>query len=506
MQKVYIGLMHIQNTIQSDQLHDRSDLVRLANTAMVEHGLEPEFPASVIEELAAITASVKEVNPTIQDLTSLLWCSIDNNDSLDLDQLTVAEFDAAGGIKMRVAVADVDSLVKKDSLLDLHARRNTTSIYTSGRIFPMLPPLISTNLTSLNQGVDRLAIVTEMRFTADGTLSGSTVYRATVRSKAKLAYDLVSAWIEDPTLLPASIAAVPGLEEQLRAQDKLAQQLRIRRHLSGALRFENFQPRAILEGDKIVAIVQQEQNRARQLIEEMMIMANSCNALFLSKHGVVSLRRMVRSPERWQRIVEFAKTFGASLPDAPDSASLASFLIERQEADPLRFPDLSMVIIKLMGRGEYVAGSPEGDTLGHFGLAVQNYTHSTAPNRRYPDLITSRQIKAVLAGLPSPYSEADIVSIALHCNQQQAAAQKVERQLRKSEAALLLESCIGQSFDAIVTGNADGGMWIRTIAPPVEGKLDNGADSLKVGDTLRVTLVSTNFERGFIDFRIADER
>jgi exoribonuclease-2 len=497
--------MHIQNTTQSDQRHTRSDLVRLANTAMVEHGLEPEFPESVTEELSAITVSAKEADPSIQDLTSLLWCSIDNNDSLDLDQLTVAEFDAAGGIKMRVAVADVDALVKRDSLLDLHARFNTTSIYTSGRIFPMLPPLLSTNLTSLNQGVDRLALVTEMSFKADGTLSGSTVYRAIVHNKAKLAYDQVSAWLEDPALLPESMATVPGLEDQLRAQDKLAQQLRTRRHLAGALTFETFQPRAIFENEKIVTIVQQVQNRARQLIEEMMIMTNSCNALFLTQHGVVSLRRMVRSPERWQRIVEFAKTFGASLPNAPDSAALAAFLIERHKADPLRFPDLSMVIIKLMGRGEYVAGSPDGDRLGHFGLAVQNYTHSTAPNRRYPDLITSRQIKAALVGLPSPYSDADIVSIALHCTEQAAAAQKVERQLRKSEAVLLLESRIGQSFDAIVTGSADTGVWVRIIAPPVEGKLDKGADSLKVGDTLRVTLVSTNFERGFIDFRVADE-
>ena len=472
---------------------------------MVEHGLEPEFPESVAQELASITALAKKTDPTIQDLTSLLWCSIDNNDSLDLDQLTVAEFDADGAIKMRVAVADVDALVKKDSLLDLHARRNTTSVYTSGRIFPMLPPLLSTDLTSLNQGVDRLAIVTEMSFKADGTLSGSTVYRAVVHSKAKLAYDLVSAWIEDPKQLPESIAAVPGLEEQLRAQDKLAQQLRTRRHLSGALRFETFQPRAIFENGKVVEIVQQVQNRARQLIEEMMIMTNSCNALFLTNHGVVSLRRMVRSPERWERIVEFAKTFGTSLPDAADSAALASFLIERHKADPLRFPDLSMVIIKLMGGGEYVAGSPGGEPLGHFGLAVQNYTHSTAPNRRYPDLITSRQIKAVLAGLPSPYSDADIGSIALHCTKQAAAARKVERQLRKSEAVLLLETQIGQSFDAIVTGSADRGVWVRIITPPVEGKLDEGAESLKVGDTLRVTLVSTNFERGFIDFRVANE-
>ena len=473
---------------------------------MVEHGLEPEFSQSVVAELANIAPPVKQTDASIRNLTELLWCSIDNDDSLDLDQLTVSQLKDDGGIKMMVAVADVDALVKQDSRLDLHARCNTTSIYTSGRIFPMLPPLLSTNLTSLNQGVDRLAIITDMDFKADGTLLGSSVYRALVRNKAKLDYDAVSAWIDEQKPLPPAIAAVPGLEGQLRAQDRLAQQLQARRRLSGSLEFETFQPHAIFEKETIVAIRQQMQNRARQLIQEMMIVANSCNALFLANHNVVSLRRVVRSPERWNRIVEFAKTFGETLPDTPDSAALETFLAKRREADPLRFPDVSLVIIKLMGRGEYVAGSPRGDAIGHFGLAVQNYTHSTAPNRRYADLITSRQIKAVLAGLPSPYSDSEIASLALHCTQQEAAAQKVERQLRKSEAVLLLESRIGQMFDAIVTGNADSGMWVRIIDPPVEGRLANGADTLKVGDKLRVTLASTNFERGFIDFQMSDKR
>ena len=470
---------------------------------MVQHGLEPGFSAAVVDELETISMAGKKSDSTIQDMSALLWCSIDNSDSLDLDQLTVAEFAADGAIKMMVAVADVDSLVKKDSLIDLRARGNTTSVYTSGGIFPMLPLMISTNLTSLNQGVDRLAIVTEMTFAADGSLLASTVFRALVHNKAKLDYDVVTAWLEDQETVPPSVAAVPGLVGQLRAQETLARQLRKLRYEAGALEFKTFQPRAIFENDVLVAIAQQAPNRGRQLIEEMMIAANTCNALFLARHGVTALLRMVRSPERWGRIVEFAATFGEALPEAPDSRALAAFLTKRRQADPLRFPDLSMVIIKLMGRGEYIAGTINAERPGHFGLAVQDYVHSTAPNRRFADLVTSRQIKAVLAGLPMPYSDAEITAIAFECNQQEGAAHKVERQLRKSEAALLLESQIGHSFDAIVTGKNASDVWIRIITPPVEGKLDNAPDGLKVGDALRVTLASTDFERGFMDFNAA---
>jgi exoribonuclease-2 len=365
----------------------------------------------------------------------------------------------------------------------------------------MLPPRISTDLTSLNQGVDRMAVVTAMTFAADGSLLDATLFRAFVHNKAKLDYDVVSAWLEEPNTIPPSIAAVPGLEAQLLAQETLARTLRARRYAAGALEFKTFQPRAIFEHGQIIAIAQQAPNRGRQLIEEMMIATNTSNASFLADHGVVALMRMVRSPERWQRIVEFAASFGEALPEVADSRALAAFLAKRRQADPLRFPDLSMVIIKLMGRGEYMAGSIAADGPGHFGLAVQDYVHSTAPNRRFADLVTSRQIKAILAGLPSPYSEADIAAIALQCNQQEGAAHKVERQLRKSEAALLLETQIGRSFDAIVTGKNASGMWVRIIEPPVEGKLANADDSLKVGDALRVTLVSTDFERGFMDFR-----
>jgi len=405
-----------------------------------------------------------------------------------------------GTIKMLVAIADVDALVRKGSAIDEHARVNTTSVYTSARIFPMLPERLSTDLTSLSAGEDRLALVTEMVFNADATLTSSTVYRAMVRNHAKLAYDAVAAWIESEDALPAAAAAVPGMESQLRTQDGVAQRLRERRHAEGSLEFETFQPRAVFEGENVVDIRQQVQNRARQLIEEVMIAANGCTARYLAARGGASLRRVVRSPERWLRIVEVAKGYGESLPAEPNSKALEAFLAKRHKADPLRFPDLSLVIVKLMGRGEYVVESAGRAPIGHFGLAVRNYTHATAPNRRFPDLITSRLLKAALAGKPSPYSSTELGKLALHCTQQEDAAQKVERRMRKSEAALLLESRIGQSFDAIVTGNTDAGVWVRIFSPPTEGKLVTGMADLKVGEKVRVKLVAANVERGFIDF------
>ena len=485
--------------------HHRADLVRIATSAMTERGLEPEFPAGVARQLASITGPGNEAGEQIQDLTHLLWCSIDNDDSLDLDQLTVCEVlgkgkGGKGAVKILVAIADVDTLVKKGSAIDDHARANTTSVYTSARIFPMLPERLSTDLTSLNFAEDRLALVTEMVFNADASLAGSTVYRARVRNQAKLAYDAVSAWIDGEGALPAAAATVPGMEAQLRTQDAVAQQLRARRHQEGSLDLETFQPRAVFEGEQVVDIRQQVQNRARQLIEEVMIATNGCTARYLASRGGASLRRVVRSPERWLRIVGVAAEYGETLPNEPDSKALEAFLAKRHKADPLRFPDLSLVIVKLMGRGEYVLETPGGPPIGHFGLAVRDYTHSTAPNRRFPDLITVRLLKAVLTGNPPPYSNTELGALALHCTQQEDAAQKVERRMRKSEAALLLESHVGQHFDALVTGSSTDGVWVRILTPPAEGKLVNGSSILKVGDKVRVKLVSANVERGFIDF------
>lgn len=478
----------------------RTDLVRIATEAMSERGLQPEFPARVYQQLALITGPGSDTDPQILDLTTLLWCSIDNDDSLDLDQLTACEVLDDGAVRIFVAVADVDALVKKGSAIDEHARINTTSVYTSARVFPMLPERLSTDLTSLNPDQDRLALVTEMIVAADASITQASVHRAKVRNKAKLAYDALSAWIDGEGALPEAARAVSGMDVQLRTQDAVAQRLRTRRHIEGSLELETFQPRAVFEGEQVVDILQQVQNRARQLIEELMIAANTCTARFLASRGGASIRRVVRSPERWLRIAEVAKKFGESLPTTPDSRALEAFLARRHKADPLRFPDLSLVIVKLMGSGEYVVEQPGGPPIGHFGLAVRDYTHSTAPNRRYPDLITLRMLKGMLAGNRPPYSVVELGPLAVHCTEQEDAAQKVERRVRKSEAALLLESQVGHQFDAIVTGRSVSSTWVRIFTPPAEGMLVAGVPDLEVGQQIRVKLVSTNVERGFIDF------
>jgi exoribonuclease II len=481
----------------------RYNLATIATWAMFSRGLEPEFSQSVHEQLVGLKAPAKEANDEIRDLTKLLWCSIDNDDSRDLDQLTVSEILPNGGVRIYVAIADVDALVKKGSAIDLHARHNTTSVYTSARIFPMLPEQLSTDLTSLNPDKVRLALINEMEFQNDGTLLHSAIYRGRVLNKAQLAYDAVSAWIEGEGDLPEAAQRVHGMQVQLRTQDTLAQKLRKLRHAQGALEFETFQPRALFEGDRISDIRQQVQNRARQIIEELMIATNGCTARFLAEHGVPAFRRIVRSPERWLRIVALAQEYGETLPSEPDGRALEHFLAKQHKADPVRFPDLSLVVIKLMGSGEYVVERPNAQPIGHFGLAVQDYTHSTAPNRRYPDLITLRLIKAILAGIHSPYSNAELDELAAHCTVQEDAAKKVERQMRKSEAALLLHSRIGQRFNGVITGVGTHGMWVRIFEPPAEGRLSGDMPELKVGQLVRVRLVSTSVERGFIDFVLA---
>ena len=482
--------------------HDRPriELARIATEAMSERGLEPTFPPGVGQQLASISGPGRDDDPGIRDLTALPWCSLDNDDSLDLDQLTACEVLGGGAVRILVAVADVDALVKKGSPIDEHAWFNTTSVYTSAKVFPMLPERLSTNLTSLNQDQDRLALVTEMVVASDGSIAEATLYRAKVRNKAKLAYDTVAAWIDGGGPLPEAARVVTDMGTQLRMQDDVAQRLRARRHSEGSLELETFQPRAVFDGDRVVDIRQQVQNRARQLIEELMIATNEHAAAFLTNAGVASLRRVVRSPERWLRITEVAAKLGESLPKVPDSRALAVFLAKRRKADPVRFPDLSLAVVKLMGSGEYVAERPGDSPIGHFGLASRDYTHSTAPNRRFPDLITSRLLKGVLAGSEPPYSLAELEALARHCTEQENGAQKVERSVRKSEAALLLESHVGQQYDAIVTGRSVRDTWVRIFSPPVEGKLVAGVPELDVGQRIRVKLVATNVERGFIDF------
>lgn len=479
----------------------KKDIARIATEAMIERGLEPEFPDAAIRQLEKINQAASDDNdPNIWDLTDLLWCSLDNDDSEDLDQLTTSQVLKNGLVKIFVAIADVDAVVKKDSPIDDHARINTASIYTSARIFPMLPEKLSTNLTSLNQDEDRLAVVTEMVITHDGSISQPNVYRAKVRNKAKLAYDAVSDWIEKKESAPEALSRVKGMDEQLLTQDRTAQLLRKRRHEQGSLELEIFEPKAIFDGEQVVGIKQQVQNRGRQLIEEFMIATNECTARFLASQGHPSLRRVVRSPDNWNRIVELAKKYDERLPRQPDSKALSKFLAKRHQADPIRFPDLSLVVVKLMGSGEYVVEQPKAEPIGHFGLAVQDYTHSTAPNRRYPDLITLRMIKGALEKTNPPYSNEDLRLLAEHCSQQEDAARKVERRVRKSEAALFLSSRINQTFDAIVTGCSLSATWVRLLDMPVEGLLAEGDSNLEVGNKLRVKLISTNVERGFIDF------
>ena len=480
--------------------HHRSDLKSIARRAMVERGLLPDFSAEVMAELARIQIVANGRHSDIRDLTDLLWASIDNDDSRDLDQLTVAEPHSDRSVKILVAIADVDALVTKESALDAHAKHNTTSVYTSGDMFPMLPEKLSTDLTSLGEGQDRLAIVVEMVIAEDGAVLSSSLFRALVHNHAKLAYNGVAGWLAGTMPEPERIKAVSGLDGQLRLQSQVAQRLKVRRHQQGALSLETIEPRAVFEGEVLTGLRIEQKNRAKELIEDFMIAANQATASYLNGKGVPSFRRILRSPERWQRIIEVAARWGGHLPSEPDSSALETFLVTRRQADPLRFPDLSLAIVKLIGRGEYVLDQSKDGAPEHFGLAVKGYTHSTAPNRRFPDLITQRLIKAALAGAPTPYQPDELKYLAGHCTEKENDAEKVERRLRKSAAALLLESRIGQRFDAIVTGASDSGTWVRLIEPPVEGRMVTGASGLDVGDSVRVELLSTDVERGYIDF------
>ena len=474
-------------------------LERLAREAMLFRGLEPEFPQEALQQAAALEGPAA-APPGARDLRELAWCSIDNDDSRDLDQLTASQVRDGGITRVLVAIADVDALVPKGSPLDRHALANTTSVYTAGRIFPMLPERLSTDLTSLNEHEDRIAVVTELDVAEDGSVKASSAYRAIVRNQAKLAYPSVGAWLEERGDLPAAAARVKGLADRLKEQDRAAQALRERRRDQGALDLETIEARAVFSGDEVVDLRAEATNRAKQLIEECMVAANGATAALLEKRGFASLRRVVRSPERWMSIVEVAAELGWKLPETPDSGALQEFLAARRKADPERFPDLSLEIVKLMGRGEYVVKHPGRSTPGHFGLAVTAYTHSTAPNRRYPDLVEQRLLKAALAGAASPYSDSELESVAQKCTEREEGATKVERQLRKSAGALVLSGRIGDRFDAIVTGASDKGTWVRIFAPPVEGMLVSGGRGLRVGKRLQVRLERTDVERGFIDF------
>jgi ribonuclease R len=481
------------------------DLLRdIARRAMLARGLAPDFSAEAMSQMQSLTQGTSPASQGVaggaRDQRDLLWCSIDNDDSRDLDQLSVAQPLTGGAVKILVAIADVDAWVKRDSPIDEHAQGNTTSVYTVAQIFSMLPEALSTDLTSLIEGQDRLAIVIEMSIGADGSLADSDIYRAVVRNKAKLAYDSVAAWLTGTAAAPPRVSAVAGMDEQLRIQDQVAQQLRRVRHSHGALELDSNESQPVFQGDLLSDLRPDQSNRAKQLIEDFMIAANGVTARFLAAHGRPSLRRVLRTPEKWNQIVMLARGLGETLPSVASAAALNEFLLKRRAAEPASFADLSLSVIKLLGRGEYSLETPGQAIQGHFGLAVRDYTHSTAPNRRFPDVIAQRLLKSTLAGTALPYSADELRSLATHCTLQEDNASKVERQVRKSAAALLLASRPGQSFDGIVTGAADKGTWVRIDAPSAEGRVVRGFEGLQVGQRVRVKLVHTDVQRGFIDF------
>lgn len=476
----------------------RSSLLAIAREAMVERGLRSDFSAAAREQAADFVAPAEASG--VRDLRDLLWTSIDNDESRDLDQLTVAEPLAGGRVRILVAIADVDALVRKGSALDTHAAHNTTSVYTPAAIFPMLPERLSTDLTSLNEDQDRLAVVTAMVFETDGTLVGAEIFRAHVRNRARLAYRSVAAWFDGNAHAPARIGQTPGLAENLWLQEQIAQQLIKLRHRNGALTLETTEAKPVFVGGELAELRAERKNRAAQLIEDLMIATNGVAARYLEAQGFPSIRRVLREPARWLRIVDVAAELGESLPSLPDPVALEAFLIRRRAAAPEKFAELSLSIIKLIGGGEYAVDVPGAEAPGHFGLALKDYTHSTAPNRRFPDLVTQRLLKAALAGRPAPYSIAELSALAAHCTAREDAASKVERRVLKSAAALLLCERIGEQFDAIVTGAASKGTWVRIDYPPIEGRLGSGFIGLDVGTRLRVQLQSIDVERGHIDF------
>ncbi len=477
------------------------NLVTAAHAAMIEHGFQPDFPAGTETELALIQAQPQvPAVPGARDLRSLLWSSIDNDTSRDLDQIEWAEQLPDGRIRVLIGVADVDARVAEGTVIDGHARSETTSVYTGVKVFPMLPAELSEGITSLNEDEDRAALVIEFTVDQAGAVTDGKACRALVRNRAQLAYNAVGAWLEGTGPAPAKLAASAELAEQLKLQDAAAQRMLGSRFQHGALDLETIETRPVMLAEEAIEIMRLQKSRATSLIEEFMVAANGVIAKTFDESGVASIRRVVRTPKRWDRIVELAAGLGATLPAEPDSKALNNLLLAQKQKDPDHFPDLSLAVVKLMGPGEYVLVKPDEVSPGHFGLAVQDYTHSTAPNRRFPDVVTQRLLKAWLGHTPQPYSTSDLNTIALRCTQMEDAARKVEREMQKRIAAVVLHSRIGQSFRAIVTGVNHYGTFVRTLDPHVDGMLVHGAKGLDVGDRVTVKLISTDPARGFIDF------
>lgn len=484
----------------NDHIND-AILDERARRAMVDNGFIPAFPPEVLDQVKALEnrRDVATENAA-KDLRNLLWSSIDNKSSRDLDQIEYAEQLDNGDIRILIGIADVDSMVQKDSPIDKFAAQNTVTVYTESEIFPMLPEQLSTDLTSLAENADRLAIIVELVVKENGDVPGNNVYRGWVRNQAKLAYETVGAWLDENAQMPEKIANSTELKDQILLQQKAAECLHEFRKAKGALEFESIEASAVVVDGQIRDLAAIRPNSARRIIENFMIAANVEMAEFLDAHHSLSIRRIVKTPERWDRIREVAAGFGENLPELPNAQALAEFLDKRRTADPDHFPDLSLSIIKLIGAGEYVVQRPGEAGDGHFGLGVRDYAHSTAPNRRYPDMVVQRLVKAAISGKPAPYSEGELNAIAEHCNEQERAARKVERKMRKIVAATVMQNRVGQDFDAIVTGKTPSGTFARILTPPVDGRIVKGEDRVQVGEKIGVKLLSADPRNGFIDF------
>lgn len=477
------------------------DLKIRAHRAMLEAGFQPDFPQDVLHETQALGQTPPRASRTnVRDLRSLLWSSIDNDTSRDLDQVEYAERLADGSARLLVGIADVDAWVGAKSALDRQASVEGTSVYTGVETFPMLPVQLSTNMSSLLDGQDRLSLVMEMRVLESGQVTDHTVYPAWLHNRAKLAYSSTGAWLEGSGPIPPAVASVPGMEQQLRLQLQLSEQLRGLRKKHGALTFGAIEATPVFDDGEIKDMKIRQHNVAEDIIESFMVAANVAMAQYLRDKGALSIRRVVRTPKRWDAIQTVAGRFGVTLPVMPDSRALSEFLDQRQAADPLHFPELSLSVVKLLGPGEYLVETPGAEREGHFGLAVNDYTHSTAPNRRYADLVTQRLLKAASAGEPSPYSEQELSGIAAHCTDRENAARKVERLMRKVAAASLLVKRVGEVFDSVVAGASSKGTYVRLLGFPAEGRVIRGAQGIEVGDKVRVRLVSVDIDKGFIDF------
>ncbi len=513
--------------------HDRRpfDLARAALDEMHAASFKPEFGAGVAEQVTAIREALAAApDASLEDLRALDWSSIDNDTSRDLDQIEVAERSAAaeGGIHLRVAIGDVAVSVAKGTPIDKHAMDQTQTIYTAVKNFPMLPFDLSTDLTSLNEDADRRAVMMSFTVAPNGLMSDEKVSLALVRNRAQLAYSRVGPWLENaaagatvgdafdlrsdsareaqPQSESQRNAATSWLADQLKLQDEAAQALHKARIENGALEFHRAEADPVVADGRVVDIHEATHNRAMDLIEDLMVAANGVMARALRKGGRSGLQRVVRIPVRWDRIVELAAGHHGDLPPVPDSVALNNFLEEQRRNDSIHYPDLAVAVIKLMGPGEYMLMRPDDDPTGHFGLAARDYTHSTAPNRRFPDLVTQRILHAMIANAPAPYSDAELMAIAQHCNDADKALRKIERDMQKRVAAVALAGRVGQSFAGVVTGASDKGVYVRTFSPPAEGRVMQGADGLDVGDKVTVKLIHTDPARAFIDFARVNRR